>query len=259
MSIDFHKAENRYTYSGREADQNWRNAITTIVDPLGKHVADVGCGGGVYTRAWAQLGAQEVIGVDFSEQMVQAASEANAGIANITICQGSATATGLDNKSVDIVFERALIHHLTDLAPCFQEAKRVLQDNGIYIIQDRTLEDVMIPGSPEHLRGYFFERYPRLLEVERVRRPGEQQVKSELHREGFAAVQMFTLWETRKVYADRLAFADDLAARTGRSILHELDNVELADLISYVQSKLPSGQSIIEKDRWTIWWAILPE
>jgi ubiquinone/menaquinone biosynthesis C-methylase UbiE len=220
---------------------------------VGKDIADIGCGGGIYTRAWSQLGASQVTGIDSSQQMVQAASESTATIPNITIRQGSATATGLGNESVDVVFERALIHHLTDLAACFQEAKRIVRPGGSYLIQDRTLEDVQIPASPEHLRGYFFECFPQLLEIEKQRRPSQQGVNSALQEVGFASVHVHTVWETRKVYAHPNELADDLRTRTGRSLLHELTDSELAALISYILSKLPTDQSIIERDRWTIW------
>jgi ubiquinone/menaquinone biosynthesis C-methylase UbiE len=253
VPINFHAQEYRYSYAGREADKSWREAITSIVDPVGEHIADIGCGGGIYTLVWSKLGASQVIGIDSSEQMVQAASESTAAISNITIRQGSATATGLDDEQVNIVFERALIHHLTDLTPCFQEAKRILRPGGTYIIQDRTLDDVQLPGSSEHLRGYIFERFPHLLEIEEQRRPRAQRVETALHSMGFTSMQVHTLWETRKTYANQNELADELSARTGRSILHELTDSDLADLISYIQSKLPTHQPIIEKDRWTIW------
>jgi hypothetical protein len=56
MAIDFRDRANRRTYSGREADESWREAITGLVDPAGKIVADVGCDGGTCTRAWHDLG-----------------------------------------------------------------------------------------------------------------------------------------------------------------------------------------------------------
>jgi ubiquinone/menaquinone biosynthesis C-methylase UbiE len=255
MPINFHTQENRYSYTGREADRAWQEAMRTIVDPVGKHVADIGCGGGIYTCAWAKMGASEVIGIDFSEQMVQATSESTRDLSNITVRQGSATATGLADKRVDIVFERALIHHLTELATPFQEAKRILRENGTYIIQDRTVEDVQIPGSLEHLRGYFFECFPRLLEVETRRRPKQQSVELELQRAGFASLYAFTLWETRQTYVSQQDLADNLRRRTGRSILQELTDAELDDLISYILSQLPTDQPITERDRWTIWHA----
>lgn len=66
MGIDFHAPANRRTYSDREADASWREAVLRLVDAAGADVVDVGCGGGVYTRAWHELGAATVTGVDFS-------------------------------------------------------------------------------------------------------------------------------------------------------------------------------------------------
>jgi hypothetical protein len=44
----------------------------------------------------------------------------------------------------------------------------------------------------------------------------------------------------------------DLAARTGRSILHALDDGELRDLVAFNRERI-GAPPIIEKDRWTIW------
>lgn len=255
MTINFHTPANRYTYTGRQADVSWRAAISAIVDPIGKCVADIGCGGGIYTRAWSQLGAAHVTGVDFSAQMVQATHESTQDLANVTVQQGSATASRLDDESVDIVFERALIHHLADLIPTVREAHRILAAGGTYIIQDRTVDDVQLPGSPDHLRGYFFECFSKLLEIEKQRRPSRQTVASALLAAGYSSIQAQSLWETRKVYTTPAELADDLRARTGRSILHALTDAELEQLIAHILIHLPSNQPITERDRWTIWHA----
>jgi 2-polyprenyl-3-methyl-5-hydroxy-6-metoxy-1,4-benzoquinol methylase len=70
MPIDFHSAQNRYTYASREADPAWRQAISEIVAMEGKDALDIGCGGGIYTKALAQMGAAHVTGVDFSREML---------------------------------------------------------------------------------------------------------------------------------------------------------------------------------------------
>ncbi|MFX0211726.1 MAG: class I SAM-dependent methyltransferase, partial [Candidatus Hodarchaeota archaeon] len=68
MPINFQDKEDRYTYAKRQVDSTWTEKILEIVNPWEKHVIDIGCGGGIYTRAWAQLGATQVLGLDFSEQ-----------------------------------------------------------------------------------------------------------------------------------------------------------------------------------------------
>ncbi|WP_374986114.1 50S ribosomal protein L11 methyltransferase [Alicyclobacillus sp. SP_1] len=43
------------------------------VKPKGLRVADIGYGGGIYSRAWVDLGAEPVIGVESSRVMVEVA------------------------------------------------------------------------------------------------------------------------------------------------------------------------------------------
>ncbi|SDN00730.1 hypothetical protein [Paenibacillus jilunlii] len=47
--------------------------------------------------------------------------------------------------------------------------------------------------------------------------------------------------------------------RKGRSILHELTDNELVELVSFMKERLgtvqPTVQPIEEKDRWTVWVA----
>jgi ubiquinone/menaquinone biosynthesis C-methylase UbiE len=254
MAIDFHAQENRNTYASRGAQPDWANAIRAIVDPANKRVADIGCGGGIYSAAWADLGAAEVVGVDFSEPILRTAIERNTARPNLSFRQGDALNTGLPAASVDIVFERALIHHLSDYETCFREAFRLLASGGAYIMQDRTPDDVRVLGAPDHLRGYFFERYPKLLKTEIGRRPDGATVERAMRAAGFASVQAIGLWETRRHYDAFSELAVDLQARTGRSILHELTDPELADLIKFIRAQVPA-RNIVEKDRWTIWHA----
>ncbi len=258
MPIDFHAPSNRNSYATRDADPAWAGAMRALVDPTGRRVADVGCGGGIYSLAWHALGAAEVQGVDFSAQMVATASERAAGVPGMAFRQGDATATGLPGRGCDVVFERALVHHLQDYGPCFAEARRILAPGGLFIVQDRTPEDVELPGSAEHFRGCFFDCFPRLRVVEAGRRPTQAAVAAALQAAGFTDLAHTTLWETRRTYAGFDALAADLAARTGRSILHELDDAELQQLIAHIRDRLPVGQPIVEKDRWTVWSARAP-
>ncbi|WP_321893362.1 class I SAM-dependent methyltransferase, partial [Paraburkholderia tropica] len=213
----------------------------------------VGCGGGIYTEAWLNLGAAAVSGVDFSAQMVAAATQRLKHLPRASISQGDAYATGLPAGSVDIVFERALIHHLKDYRACFAEARRLLAPRGTFLIQDRTAADVEAPASADHFRGYFFECFPRLSAVEKDRRPKAADIETALKEAGFGQVATRKVWETRKTYRSFDELAQDLAARTGRSILHELNDDELQQLIAYIRTRLPASELIVEKDRWTIW------
>jgi len=256
MTIDFHAEANRTAYAGRHASPGWSDVVRGIVDPVGKRVVDVGCGGGIYSLGWHELGAVSVVGVDFSEQMVAAAREQAIGLSDLSFHLGEATATGLPSHSADIVFARALIHHLPGYDACFAEARRVLAPGGVLIVQDRTPEDVALPGAADHLRGYFFECFPRLLDVENARRPSDAAVRGALSATGFRVIEGRPLWEVRKTHDTAEHLRRDLAARTGRSILHELDDRQLETLIGFIEARLPAKSPIVERDRWTLWSAI---
>ncbi|MHA1969934.1 MAG: class I SAM-dependent methyltransferase, partial [Candidatus Hodarchaeales archaeon] len=197
-----------------------------------------------------------VLGLDFSEKMIQTAKELSVNFANTSFLVGNAISTGLEDKITDIIFERALIHHISDISRCLSEAFRLLRSGGIYIIQDRTLEDIVIPASKEHIRGYFFKKFPHLLDIEKKRRPNSNEIQKKLKLTGFSDIKRYSLWETRRTYQNLSEMTSDLRERTGRSILHELSDEQLEDLIAYISFNILSEEMIIEKDRWTFWTSI---
>lgn len=257
MPINFHDEQNRHTYAARTVNESWKSFIENTIDVGQKRVADIGCGGGIYTKAFIEMGASHVIGVDFSEEMLRGAANNCKDIQNATFVKGDAYQTNLPANERDIVLERALIHHLSDLDACFREASRILKAGGTFIVQDRTPEDCLLPGDENHLRGYFFEKFPRLIQMETTRRHNADQVQQALASSGFRLDKTASLWETRRIYGSLEELTDDLLQRTGRSLLHELNDTELQELVAFIKEKLGATQRpIIEKDAWTVWFAI---
>ncbi|MFD3262214.1 class I SAM-dependent methyltransferase [Paenibacillus lentus] len=257
MPINFHDEQNRQTYATRNADESWKALIENTVDVTNKRIADIGCGGGIYTKALIEMGASHVMGVDFSDEMLKGAANNCKGIPNVTFLRGDAYESNLHANDFDIVLERALIHHLNDLNACFTEAYRILKKDGTFLIQDRTPKDCLLSGDKNHIRGYFFEKFPQLIDKEISRRFGSEQVEQALESSGFRLAKTVALCETRRVYHDFEELNKDLSLRTGRAILHELTDVELRELISFIGDKLDDHQvPIIEKDSWTVWFAI---
>lgn len=235
--------------------------VQSLVDLTGRKVVDVGCGGGIYSKVLANAGAASVIGVDSSSEMVKAAREKGTDDQRVEFVVGDVQETGLLSGEYDLVLQRALIHHLDagTMQNGFEEALRLLHSGGILLVQNRTSVDCLLPGGPEHIRGYFFERFPRLKEKEVMRRHSSQAVQNALFAAGFAEVEVAKFWEVRRTYPTLEELRQDLLSRTGRSLLHELSDAELQDLVSYITQQLTEqgvSVGIVEQDRWTIWKAV---
>ncbi|MBM0066525.1 class I SAM-dependent methyltransferase [Alkalicoccobacillus gibsonii] len=255
MENKFDQLENQFTYAERTAHQEWIELILSKVKLEGKRVADIGCGGGIYTRMLAEFGPHSVLGVDSSKRMLEAAQEKTMSDTIEYVYADGENLAPLPDGSLDIVVERAVIHHLSELLPNMKEISRVLsQEDGVAIIQDRTPEDCLIEGTSTHIRGYLFECFPFLAETEKTRRFSDEAVQKAMMKAGFKRVERVELWETRSVYSTMNELAEDLQSRRGRTILHELSDEQLTNFVNYVSSKLPQDQEIIEKDRWSIWF-----
>ncbi|PGL69630.1 class I SAM-dependent methyltransferase [Bacillus sp. AFS055030] len=255
MTINFHDAQNNMTYTTREADQSWIQLMRDTIDLVGKDVVDIGCGGGIYSKALTKLKVNHVTAVDFSEEMLKGAAKNCKDYSTISFHKGDAYHTKLPSSRYDVVLERALVHHLDHLNACFNEANRILKKNGRLIIQDRTPEDCLLPGDINHIRGYFFDLYPKLKTKEIARRYTTQEMRLALESFGFHIEKTVKLWETRRIYTDLESLQSDLLQRTGRSILHELTDEELEQLVEFISNKLKNHFPIIEKDCWTVWFA----
>jgi 2-polyprenyl-6-hydroxyphenyl methylase/3-demethylubiquinone-9 3-methyltransferase len=103
------------------------------VDPAGKTVVDIGCGGGLFAEEFARLGAQ-VIGVDPSASSLDTARvHAAASGLNIDYRLGTGERLPLEDASVDIACCVDVLEHVDDLDIVIAETARVLRPNGVYV------------------------------------------------------------------------------------------------------------------------------
>lgn len=269
MGIDFFDPANQGTYADRMASRDWRESMTRLVAPAGKEIVDVGCGGGIYTRAWLDLGARRIIGIDQSAVMLEEAErswraqqgkqgdQVQQGPCECSFVRADACALPLASECADVVASRAMLHHLSreQLHLFVGEAYRVLRPGGVICLQDRTVDDALLQTGEGNLRGDLFTAFPRLIEIESKRRHDALTVLGVLTERAFTSITSETLWETVRVYENPDEWARCWRKRLGKSILHELTDAELFPWISSRRDAMNASGTVIERDRWTVWSA----
>src|SRR5690625_583331 len=67
MPIDFHDERNKNSYSSRNADKSWKDAMKSLTEGVViNKAADIGCGCGNYCKAIHDMGGPFVSSVDYS-------------------------------------------------------------------------------------------------------------------------------------------------------------------------------------------------
>ncbi|HET7724126.1 MAG TPA: methyltransferase domain-containing protein [Propionibacteriaceae bacterium] len=123
--------------SGADLVRTVQSELATAVQA--GHVVELGCGTGLYTRAYAPH-CTDVIAVDRSGRMVEFARRSLAGLPNVSVQVGDATATGLPSGSADAVVAVNLLHVVPDAGGVLTEVLRLLRAGGTAVLVDFTTE-----------------------------------------------------------------------------------------------------------------------
>ena len=117
----------------------------------GEHVLDLGCGRGAdVARAARRVGpAGSATGVDASERMVAAATEAVRDVPNARVVRGDLAHVPLPGASADVVVSNCAINHAPDKAAVYREVFRLLRPGGRFAVSDVVSEEVL----PESMRS----------------------------------------------------------------------------------------------------------
>lgn len=125
-------------------DQYWRKVAVRMasVKPT-DIVADVACGTGDLSLAFAKAGPRKVVGVDFCHAMlhgaVRKADSLGSGGGRISFFEGDALRLPLEPQSVDVVSIAFGIRNVADWGRAIDEFHRVLKPGGRLIILEFSL------------------------------------------------------------------------------------------------------------------------
>jgi arsenite methyltransferase len=114
--------------------------------PPGSVVLDLGCGAGLDSLIGAQR-AGAVIGVDFSESMLERARTAaeRAGVRNVDFRKGDAEAIPVADWAVDVALVNGIFNLSTQRASVFQELARVMRSGGRAYVSELILREPLPP------------------------------------------------------------------------------------------------------------------
>lgn len=111
----------------------WHQLKPLFPDLSGKRILDLGCGYGWHCKYAVECGAEQVLGIDLSEKMIDAAKEKNMDH-KITyqVC-------GVDDydypiASYDCVISNLVLHYIADIGAIFRNIYRTLRANGVFLL-----------------------------------------------------------------------------------------------------------------------------
>jgi len=112
------------------------DVLEQMVEPSGKDVVDIGCGGGALVRALTARGAT-VTGVEISEQQL-APALANDRASGARYVIGRAQELPIEDGSVDAAVFMRTLHHVPprELLAALREARRVVRPGGVVYVAE---------------------------------------------------------------------------------------------------------------------------
>ena len=147
-------AMNRVMTAG--LDQRWRRATVDATVHEGDHVLDACCGTGDLAVAARKAGAGHVVGLDFSERMLERARHK---APELEWVQGDVLALPFEDASFDAAVVGFGVRNVEDLEAALRELRRVLRPGGRLGI----LEITMPRGPLRPFYRLWFDRIVPLL------------------------------------------------------------------------------------------------
>lgn len=115
-------------------DRSDLTAALALLDPTWT-VGDLGCGTGTLSAALAPM-VHQVISVDASPAMLEAARARTTSFANVDVRDGTLESLPLENASLDVAVLMLVLHHVAEPVRVLREARRVLRAGGRLLVCD---------------------------------------------------------------------------------------------------------------------------
>lgn len=131
----------------------------------GKYVLDTGCGVG-YGSCFLAGTAAAVVGIDIDPHAIKYA-RTHFGLPNVSYLAADCQSLPFDNRIFDVITSFELIEHLPDAGKYLSEAKRVLKQDGVFVVstpnQEIYGEHRAGEANPFHIREWKYDEFAALL------------------------------------------------------------------------------------------------
>lgn len=186
------KVRKQYNRLASVYDERWNRYVTTTLEFLKTWVSlspqevvlDIACGTGEFERLiLAEHAAQQIVGIDISEQMLAIAQQKFSTVANVSFQIANASALPFPDHSFDVVVSANAFHYFDNPTAALKEMKRVLKPQGRLVILDwcrdfwvcQICDVVLKLIDPAHRQCYTQEQFHHMLtmtgvEIERAQR-----------------------------------------------------------------------------------------
>ncbi len=173
--------------SGHTQLSEWGFSYLNLKGKL--HILDVGCGGGAnLAKMLRDLPESIADGIDYSEESVAFSKKTNSAHLGkrCTIRQGNVLSLPYSDHSLDVVTAFETIYFWPSLDKAFEEIKRVLKANGVFLIccESDDAEDTTWTSRIDGMTVYQGEDLKnRLLKI------GFQNIELHMHKKGWICLK----------------------------------------------------------------------
>jgi len=139
-----------------------------ILDSVeGEAYIELGCGGGQGSVGTADLGAETVVGVDFSgEQLAHAKRLRDLYGVDAQFVQGDVTDLPLPDDRFDVASSEAAFQMVEDLDCALSEARRVLRDGGVFVFSVPHALNEALDAESATIEGDYLDSGPRRITID---------------------------------------------------------------------------------------------
>ncbi|MHC1680074.1 MAG: class I SAM-dependent methyltransferase [Methanomassiliicoccales archaeon] len=181
----FGKRAEGYVNSASHADQEVLERVGQMCGDLhGKIALDIATGTGHVAMHLSTL-TKTVIGLDLTRRMLELAREEayKRSLTNVNWVRGDVRALPFPDRSFDAVTCRRAPHHFPDVHGAIREMARVLKDDGVLVIDDRSVpDDAEVDSCMNHL--------DLLHDRSHVREYGRKEWEAMLRKAGLTSIQV---------------------------------------------------------------------